>query len=127
MSSIFSARAAEQEENHWLSVSDLMAGLMVMFLFISIALMRDVIISADKMREVAIAYQQSQVDIYNALITEFEDDLQRWDAAIDQDTLTFTFQSPDVLFERGEITLSKRYQELLCGFFSKVPRSFKPL
>ncbi len=119
MSSIFSASATEQEENHWLSVSDLMAGLMVVFLFIAIALMRDAIVSADKMREVAVTYQQAQVDIYNALVTEFEDDLERWDAEIDQDTLTFTFQSPDVLFERGEITLSQRYQELLANFFPR--------
>lgn len=119
MSSIFSARATEQEENHWLSVSDLMAGLMVVFLFIAIALMRDAIISAEKMREVAITYQQSQVDIYNALVKEFEDDLERWEAEIDQDTLTFTFQSPDVLFESGQITLSQRYQELLADFFPR--------
>jgi outer membrane protein OmpA-like peptidoglycan-associated protein len=119
MSSIFSARATEQEENHWLSVSDLMAGLMVVFLFIAIALMRDAIISADKMREVAITYQQSQVDIFNALVDEFEDDLEQWDAEIDQDTLTFTFQSPDVLFETGQIALSERYQQLLADFFPR--------
>lgn len=119
MSNIFSARATEQEESHWLSVSDLMAGLMVVFLFIAIALMRDAIISAEKMREVAIAYQQSQVNIYNALVDEFEEDLERWDAEIDKDTLTFTFQSPDVLFETGQITLSQRYQELLSDFFPR--------
>jgi len=119
MSNIFSARATEQEENHWLSVSDLMAGLMVVFLFIAIALMRDAIISADKMREVAITYQQSQVDIYNALVDEFDDNLEQWDAKIDRDTLTFTFQSPDVLFETGQITLSERYGELLADFFPR--------
>ena len=119
MASIFSAKAAEQEENHWLSVSDLMAGLMVVFLFIAIALMRDAIISADKMREVAITYQQSQVDIFRALVDEFEEDLEEWDAEIDRATLTFTFQSPDVLFETGQITLSDRYQQLLADFFPR--------
>ncbi len=140
MSTLFSRRAPEQEENHWLSVSDLMAGLMVVFLFIAIALMRDAIISADemrevartakqlereaivsadKMREIALTYQQSQVDIFNALVDEFKDDLEPWDAQIDEDTLTFTFQSPDVLFERGEIILSNRYQQLLTDFFPR--------
>lgn len=126
MSSIFNARAAEQEESHWLSVSDLMAGLMVVFLFIAIALMRDAIISAEKMREVAITYQQSQVDIFNALVDEFEEDLETWDAEIDQATLTFTFQSPDVLFEAGQHALSNRYQQLLAGFFPRYLEVLDP-
>lgn len=126
MSNIFNARATEQEENHWLSVSDLMAGLMVVFLFIAIALMRDAINSAAKMREVAITYQQSQVDIYNALADEFDEDLERWDARIDQDTLTFTFQSPEVLFETGQFTLKQRYQELLADFFPRYMEVLEP-
>lgn len=119
MSSIFSARATEQEENHWLSVSDLMAGLMVVFLFIAIALMRDAIITAGKMREVAVTFQQAQVDIYKSLMGEFQGDLQRWDAKIDRDTLTFTFQSPEVLFKTGAIALNGRYRALLADFFPR--------
>lgn len=126
MANIFNTRSAEQEESHWLSVSDLMAGLMVVFLFIAIALMRDAIVSAEKMREVAMTYQQSQVDIYHALVDEFEDDLDRWDAEIDQDTLTFTFQSPDVLFETGQISLSERYQQLLADFFPRYLEVLSP-
>ena len=33
-------RRGQEESEHWVSVSDLMAGLMMVFLFISIALMR---------------------------------------------------------------------------------------
>ena len=36
---LFSSKSMEQEESHWLSVSDLMAGLMMVFLFIAVALM----------------------------------------------------------------------------------------
>jgi len=119
MAEFLKPKASEQEENHWLSVSDLMAGLMVVFLFIAIALMRDALIERDRIKEVAVAYQETQVNIYEALMGEFSEDLPRWDAEIDKDTLTFTFNSPEVLFARGRIELSDEYQALLSDFFPR--------
>ncbi|MFK0570696.1 flagellar motor protein MotB [Endozoicomonas sp.] len=116
----------EQEENHWLSVSDLMSGLMMVFLFISVALMRSAFLERDKIREIAVAYQENQVAIYQALQTEFENDLPKWHATIDEDTLTFTFQSPDVLFKNGEIELSDQYQSLLSNFFPRYMKVLTP-
>ncbi len=119
MSSIFNPRAAEQEESHWLSVSDLMAGLMMVFLFIAIALMLNAFKERDKVKQVAVAYQENQVAIYDALISEFQKDLERWDAVIEKDSLTFTFRSPDILFATGKIALNKRYEMLLADFFPR--------
>lgn len=119
MSNLFNPRATEQEESHWLSVSDLMAGLMMVFLFIAIALMLDTFKERNKIRQVAVAYQENQVAIYDALISEFQKDLDEWDAVIEKDSLTFTFQSPDVLFPTGKISLSKRYEALLKDFFPR--------
>ena len=122
MSNWLNPRAGEQEESHWLSVSDLMAGLMIVFLFIAIALMRDALIERDKIKSVAVAFQENQVAIYEALLQEFEPDLARWNAEIDEKTLTFTFKSPDVLFRTGKIELSSRYRELLADFFPRYMR-----
>ena len=119
MSRLLDPKSSEQEESHWLSVSDLMAGLMMVFLFIAIALMRDALIERDKIKDVAVAYQQNQVAIYDALVEEFENDLSRWNAVIDDESLTFTFQSPDVLFARGDSDLNGRYKELLSDFFPR--------
>ncbi|TGD72210.1 OmpA family protein [Mangrovimicrobium sediminis] len=119
MSLLLDPKGAEQEESHWLSVSDLMAGLMMVFLFIAIALMRQAFIERDKVKDVAIAYQENQVAIYDALMSEFEEDLEKWDADIDKESLTFTFRSPDVLFARGKIEVSPRYQQLLSEFFPR--------
>lgn len=104
---------------HWLSVSDLMSGLMMVFLFVSIALMRDAMIERDKIKEVAVAYQENQVELYNALHDEFKSDLKRWDAEIDKDTLSFEFKSPDVLFDTGKITLKPAFKEILNNFFPR--------
>lgn len=108
--------------DHWMSVSDLMAGLMMVFLFISIALMRDAIIERDKIREVAVAYQENQVALYEALVTEFKNDLSKWDAEVHQATLSFQLKSPDVLFDMGKITLQPAFKVTLDDFFPPLPR-----
>lgn len=111
---------------HWLSVSDLMAGLMMVFLFVSIALMREAMIERDKVgierdkiKDVAVAYQENQVAIYDALVKEFEPDLSRWDAEVDRDTLSFNFRSPEVLFATGETNLKPGFRVILDDFFPR--------
>jgi outer membrane protein OmpA-like peptidoglycan-associated protein len=105
--------------DHWLSISDLMAGLMMVFLFVSIALMRDAMIERDKIREIAVTYQENQAALYEALMDEFEDDLERWDAAVDRESLSFRFRSPDVLFDTGKSSLKPRFREILDNFFPR--------
>lgn len=126
MNELLRSPTGEQEETHWLSVSDLMAGLTMVFLFISIALMRDAFMERDKIKEIAVAYQENQVSIYNALNDEFKEDLKEWDAVIDEETLTFTFQSPEVLFKTGEMELSQTYKTLLDDFFPRYLEALKP-
>ena len=101
------------EEDHWLSVSDLMAGLMMVFLFISIALMREAMIDRDNMKKYADEYENTHKAIYEALRQEFQEDLSKWDAVINPDDLTFTFQSPDTLFAMGKDTLKNKYKIIL--------------
>ncbi|MDP8652994.1 OmpA family protein, partial [Serratia marcescens] len=76
-----------QDNEHWVSMSDLMAGLMMVFMFISIAYMHYVRIEKEKIKEVAVAYEQAQQQLYNALNVEFSKDLPDWDAEIDKQTL----------------------------------------
>lgn len=114
-----SRTGGEGEGAHWLSVSDLMAGLMMVFLFIAIALMRNAFMERDKIREIAVAYQENQVAIYEALLAEFQRDLDRWDADIDSQTLAFEFRSPDVLFERGDTEVRPNFRAILSDFFPR--------
>lgn len=119
MADLLNSRAAEQEEHHWLSVSDLMAGLMVVFLFIAIALMRNALIEEKRIKDIAVAYQETQVAIYDELVKEFEKDLDKWNATIDRDTLTFTFNAPDILFQQGKDVINNQYKVLLADFFPR--------
>ncbi len=121
-------KANKQTSEHWVSLSDLMAGLMMVFLFISVAYMRYVQIERNKIKEVAVAYQNTQVALYNALDAEFTDDLPKWDAEIDKNTLEFRFKSPEVLFSNGSDVLKQNFKSILDDFFPrymKVLNSFR--
>ena len=71
--------------DEWTSVSDLMAGLMMVFLAISVFFMLRVEVAAS-------AYKNLQADLYEELREEFDDDLPRWGAVIDQETLAVRFE-----------------------------------
>lgn len=102
-----------------MSVSDLMAGLMMVFMFISISLMRDAMLERDKIKEVAVTYQEKQQALYQALVEEFDEDLKAWGAEIDNETLSFNFTAPEVLFANGEARLTKKFQFILDDFFPR--------
>ncbi|WP_246058201.1 OmpA/MotB family protein [Litorilituus lipolyticus] len=124
INNIFGSSKQKEDGEHWLTVSDLMAGLMMVFLFIAIAFMRHVSIERDKIKDVAVAYQQNQVAIFDALNTEFENDLTSWQASIDKETLSFQFDSPEVLFASGESILKVEFEEILADF---IPRYLQVL
>ena len=104
---------------HWLTISDLMAGLMMVFLFIAVALMLIAFEERDRIKEVAIAYQDNQVAIYDALMEEFSEDLTTWQATIDKETLAFEFQAPEVIFASGKADLTETYKSILANFFPR--------
>lgn len=105
----------KSDDDQWLPISDLMSGLMVLFLFIAISLMLQV-------RQVAESHQENQDKIYHALIQEFEKDLPTWGAQVDKKTLTLSFKSPELLFETGSSKLRPNYQAILSDFFPRYMR-----
>lgn len=88
-------QAGPAREEHWIPLSDLMTGLMMMFMLIAIIFMVRVEAEADKlkelmvqserqaaqMKEVAEVYTDMREQLYYDLLTEFQDDLPRWGRA----------------------------------------------
>lgn len=118
LKAIFGAKTWSEEE-HWISVSDLMAGLMVIFLFIAITYIRPIVEMQNKIREIVVAWNVSEVEIYQALENEFRDDLPKWRAELDRPTLTIRFKAPDVLFDSAAATLKPEFQQILADFFPR--------
>lgn len=119
-----SRHSGKEDAEHWIGISDLMSGLMMMFLFIAVAYMYYVQVERENIKEIAVAYKDTQVAIYNDLNNEFKDDLPRWNAAIERNTLEFTFNNPEVLFRSGSPELNAQFQAILPDFF---PRYMKVL
>ena len=142
MSGLFRT-SSSKEESEWLSVSDLMAGLMVIFLFIAIISERRTPGQEDLLPEPPIDAEQEdsllgtliEVDIidpipairiYEALLGEFQTDLATWKAEIEKDTLLIRFKSPEVLFAQGSSQLKPRFKKILDDFFPRYARVLLP-
>ena len=106
-------------ESDWISISDLMAGLMMIFLFIAISFMNNLQIKANQVREIAVAYQELQDSLYIDLYNEFRDDLDDWQATIDRQTLSVRFEEPTVLFPQGSAQVTQRFSSILRDFFPR--------
>jgi len=104
----------EESEDHWISVSDLMSGLMMVFLFIAVAYMYN-------MQNIAKSYVDTKQKIYDALYMEFKSDLSKkdWGAYIDPKTLTITFNAPNIQFATNQTKLKEEYKSVLNNFFPR--------
>jgi len=109
--------------SEWMSISDMMSGLMLVFLFISISFMIQVQSDKDKMKDVAQSYKDTKVNLNEDLHSEFLEDMKKWDASITKDN-TIVFHSPEVLFEVNKSTISEDFKAILDDFF---PRYLKIL
>ena len=112
-------KAKSSSGDHWISISDLMSGLMIIFLFIAISYMKEVTKDRDKIMEIAEAWQQSQQELYLALNKEFKTDLRRWRATLNRETLSVRFHNPELLFDEGKSTIKDGFQEILLSFFPR--------
>lgn len=102
--------------NVWLSVSDLMTGLMVIFLFVAIAYISRV----QKNQSVLTDYVETKNELHEKLVNEFAGDTLKWQMAIGKD-LTMKFKNPTVLFASGAYQLTQDFKNILDQF---LPRYF---
>lgn len=102
----------------WLSISDMMAGLMMVFLFIAIVFMQNVNKQKQDMLDIAQAYKNTKLKLNYALHNEFDKDLKVWGAEILTDN-TIRFKNPEVLFDRGKSRIKEKYKRILDDFFPR--------
>jgi outer membrane protein OmpA-like peptidoglycan-associated protein len=109
-------------EAHWIPLSDLMTGLMMMFLLIAVLYMVQIESQSKKMKEVVVLYDVLRTQLYKDLSGEFANDLDRWRAEISKENLTIQFKEPDVLFAVGSTELRPKFKEILDDFFPRYIR-----
>ncbi len=117
---LFSSKAQRSEGGtEWLSVADLMAGLMLAFLLIAVLLTREAMSQRDTVQRLAEEYRDGHAALAGALDREFADQLKAWNAAFDTETLTLSFDTPEVAFAPGGSEISDAYQRVLADFFPR--------
>ena len=122
MNNSFLNNSNKDKGESWLNVSDMMAGLMMVFLLIVVIYARDANKDTENITEIVTEWKNNEESIYNKLVKEFEDDLVEWNAVIEKETLTIRFYSPEVLFEAGSYELKEKFKLILQDFLPRYIR-----
>lgn len=115
---LFSTSEQDTEEQ-WISISDMMAGLMVIFLFIAISYMLHIRAEKEKIEQIAVTYEKLQSELYSDFEKEFANDLRQWNAILDRQTLSVRFKEPEVLFAQGQAEVRPAFKLILDDFFPR--------
>lgn len=121
-------RKLRSQEDHWIPLSDLMTGLMMIFMLVAIVFMiqlkRDeakIVDAQNKVKDIAINYTDLRAQLYRDLESEFKDDVGKWRASINPD-LSIRFEEPSVQFDTGSIVVNESFQAILNSFFPRYVR-----
>lgn len=116
----------------WISIADMFAGIMMVFLLLAITFM---FVSQNKSKEIIKkneqlaslheqisgileTYAKLQLDINNDLVREFSGDFSKWNATID-DTNTIRFNELDAIFDVGKSEIKPDFKIILDDFFPR--------
>ncbi len=116
---------SEEGGEFWLSIADMMSGLMVVFLFIAISYMIDVARQRDQTRQAAVLWNETHGMIYEDLRSEFAEDLPKWHASLDSVTLSVRFMEPEVFFTVGSAFVKPEFRRILDDFFPRYLRTIR--
>lgn len=114
--------SSEDSSDSWVSIADLMAGLMMIFLLLAVWHSAKIAERAEEVTTIVEEWKDLEESIYLALEKEFKDDLPRWQAEIERETLTIRFREPRIFFEQDSAKLQPYFEEILSDFFPRYIR-----
>lgn len=112
-------RNEENENPFAMSIGDLMAGLLFIFILLLTVTMLRVRQQSDKEAMITREYNQIKTQLYIDLKAEFKDSLKVWNAIIDSTELSVRFQEPTTLFDFNKDNLKPKFQTILKSFFPR--------
>ena len=116
----------------WISISDMFAGIMMVFLLLAIAFMfvsqkqsaellrknKELAELNEQMSGILRAYSDLQLKINDDLNTEFGGELGKWNASIDENN-TIRFNNIEAIFESGSAEIRGDFKAILREFFPR--------
>ncbi len=153
MEQFFGQNSKAQEDDSFLSIFDILLGLLLLaliliFLFFSLTypldskakkksdlsdlqetVVKPAVLSETRRGEMSSIKLAASISlreaIYQSLLKEFKNDLSHWFAEINETNLTMRFQNSETFFEVGHSSLNKHYQMLLADFFPRYVNILK--
>jgi outer membrane protein OmpA-like peptidoglycan-associated protein len=121
------------QEEHWIPLSDLMTGLMMMFMLIAVFFMvvvqndakaKEAVAKAAEAQakivaQIALIYDDTREHIYEDLYDEFKKDLPVWRAVLSRQDLALRFVAPEVQFDVGKDVIKPDFEKILADFFPR--------
>jgi len=106
---------SSRQVTNWISLSDMMTGLMLVFLLIAVLSISQVVIKEQERQDLLNEYDLSKEKIYSDLEDTFGDKKEDWGIEISRD-LSIKFQNPDVLFDYLSADISPKFNVILNDF-----------
>lgn len=108
-----------------LSIGDLMAGILFIFVLLLASTMLEIQTKAEADAEITSMYNNIKTNIYFDIAKEFRDDLASWNAVVDSTELAVRFSTNEELsskvsyFESGSPRPSDSFKQILDNFFPR--------
>lgn len=104
-----------KNQSNWISLSDMMTGLMLVFLFLSILAIHEVQKREQLTKDIVTEFAVNRADLYEELDAAFQDKYQKWNMVLTRD-LSIKFENPDVLFGYLQANITSHFQSILDEF-----------
>jgi outer membrane protein OmpA-like peptidoglycan-associated protein len=109
---------SSRQTSNWISLSDMMTGLMLIFLLIAVLTISQVVAQENERQQMITEYDLSKEEIYSDLEEAFGGKKDEWGIEIARD-LSIKFQNPDLLFDTDDSNLKDNYRQILDEFIPK--------
>ena len=118
------SKKGDIDNSVWLSNSDLMAGLMIIFLFIAIGFIKEkapeIVGQQDYILSYLSAKEAKENEINDLLNNSFsKDEKKSWQFEIIPEENLIRFNSPDVMFRQNKNELSDKFKDIINNFFPR--------
>lgn len=107
-----------RQTSNWISLSDMMTGLMLIFMLIAILTISHVIQRESERNELITEFENTKSELYDELENAFGNKRDDWGIEITKD-LSIKFENPDVLFGYLSANISPEFKNILDEFIPK--------
>lgn len=109
----------ENNDDHWIPLADIMTGLMIIFMLISVSFMLKMIHKETRLHN-EVKNNTMAIKVQDRLAKQLQKDLgnnfSSWNAIFESKTLTIKFSAESVMFATGKSDLTHEFEKILQQF-----------